>query len=63
MGEDYEVFGFASEDGWSRVRWSEALKGVEGGPLFMKKAGTPNPRFWKNWQTAVLKGFVFNLLK
>ncbi|KAK0232504.1 hypothetical protein EDD85DRAFT_956381 [Armillaria nabsnona] len=53
-GEEFEVFGFASEDGWTRIHWSEAFKGVEGGPLFMKKLGMPDPGFWKNWQTATL---------
>ncbi|PBK70796.1 hypothetical protein ARMSODRAFT_1017584 [Armillaria solidipes] len=63
MGEQFEVFGFASEDGWTKVRWSEPLRVVEGSPLFMKKCGTEDPGFWNNWKTAALEGFIFRLLK
>ncbi|KAK0441538.1 uncharacterized protein EV420DRAFT_1650043 [Desarmillaria tabescens] len=63
MVEEFEVFGFASEDGWTKVRWCKPLQGVEGSPLFMKKVGTGDPGFWKNWQTAALEGIIFSLLK
>ncbi|PBK84044.1 hypothetical protein ARMGADRAFT_1037405 [Armillaria gallica] len=53
MGDQFEVFGFASENGWTKVHWSEPLWVVEGSLLFMKECGTEDPRFWNNWKTAV----------
>lgn len=45
MGDEFEIFGFAMEDGWIKIRWSDPIHGMEETPLFMKMAGAANPVF------------------
>ncbi len=62
LEDEFELYGFAEEDGWVKLGWNEALHGLSGTLVFVKKFETGLPTIWSMWKCAALNSMVLSLV-